>query len=62
MLAISRGCAVRAAQRLRDDVVDDAELLEILRGQRRASAASGLVSSVATFHRMPAQPSGLMTE
>ena len=27
-----------------------------------ASAAMGLVCSVATFHRMPAQPSGLMTE
>ena len=54
------GCAVRAAERLGDELVDHAELVQVLGGQphrlRRRGASSPL------RHRIAAQPSGEITE
>ena len=55
-----RMVAVGAAERFRDDGVDYAQLGRSLAVIFSASAARSL--KVWLFHRMPAQPSGLMTE
>src|SRR5262249_50063301 len=54
--------AVGAAERLGNDVVDDAEANRSRAVNFSASAAKGRVCSFASFQRMPAQPSGLITE
>jgi hypothetical protein len=58
--AIASFGALCATKRFGDDPVDDPQLLQILRRQPQASAASRIFS--ASFHRMLAQPSGEMTE
>ena len=54
------GVAMGAAQRLRDDLVDDLELEEVLSCE--SESLGRLLRLVASFQRIAAQPSGVMTE
>ena len=51
---------MRTAQRLGDDVVDNAQAEQVFR--REFQSFGGLFLEGMAFQIMPAQPSGLMTE